>query len=62
VCHSSNQGASREFWKRYAANHFEPVIGFAGAAGVLRHDESPEELLRRVAGLIEFYAADESGS
>jgi hypothetical protein len=29
---------------------------------ILRREELPEELLKHVAGLIEFYEADDSGS
>jgi len=60
--HQFHEGASREIWKRYATNHLEPAIGSAVAAGILRREELPEELLRHVAGLIEFYEADDSGS
>jgi hypothetical protein len=60
LIHQFHQGASREIWKRYAANHLEPAIGSAIAAGILRREELPEELLRHVAGLIEFYEADDS--
>ena len=62
LIHQSHQGASREIWKRYATNHLEPAIGFAVAAGILLREEVPEELLRHVAGLIEFYEADDSAS
>jgi hypothetical protein len=62
LIHQFHQGASREIWKRYATNHLEPAIGSAVAAGILRRDELPEELLRHVAGLIEFYEADDSAS
>jgi hypothetical protein len=62
LIHQFHQGASREIWKRYATNHLEPAIGSAVAAGILRREELPEELLRHVAGLIEFYEADDSAS
>jgi hypothetical protein len=60
--HQFHQGASREIWKRYATNHLEPAIGSAVAAGILRRDELPAELLRHVAGLIEFYETGASAS
>jgi hypothetical protein len=62
LIHQFHQGASREIWKRYATNHLEPAIGSAVAAGILRREELPEELLIHVAGLIEFYKADDSRS
>ena len=62
LIHRFHQGASREIWKRYDTNHLEPAIGSAVAAGILRRDELPEELLRHVAGLIEFYEADNPAS
>lgn len=48
-----------EIWKKYATNHLEPAIGSAVATRILRREESPEELLRHVAGLIELYEADD---
>jgi hypothetical protein len=62
LIHQFHQGASREIWKRYATNHLEPAIGSAVATGILRREELPEALLRHVAGLIEFYEADDSAS
>ena len=62
LIHQFHQGASREIWKRYATNRLEPAIGSAVAAGILRREELPEELLRHIAGLIEFYEADDAGS
>jgi hypothetical protein len=60
LIHQFHQGASREIWKRYATNHLEPAIGFAVATGILRREELPEELVGHVAGLIEFYEAEDS--
>jgi len=62
LIHQFHEGASREIWTRYATNHLEPAIGSAVAAGILRREELPEELLRQIAGLIEFYEADDSNS
>ena len=62
LIHQFHQGASREIWKRYANNHLEPAIGSAVAAGILRREELPEDLLRHVSGLIDFFEADDSGS
>jgi hypothetical protein len=62
LIHQFHQGASREIWKRYATNHLEPAIASAVAAGILRREELPEELLRHVAGLIDYYEADDSAS
>jgi len=58
--HQFHDGASREIWKRYATNHLEPAVAAAMAVGVLRKEELPRELLQHVAGLIEFYEADQS--
>jgi hypothetical protein len=58
--HQFHDGASREIWKRYATNHLEPAVASAVAAGVLRKEELPRELLQCIAGLIEFYEADQS--
>ena len=62
LIHQFHQGDSRNIWTKYAANHLEPAIGSAIAAGILQRGELPEELLRHVAGLIEFYEADDSAS
>jgi hypothetical protein len=58
--HQFHDGASREIWKRYATNQLEPAVASAVAAGVLRKEELPPELVQSVAGLIEFYEADQS--
>jgi hypothetical protein len=53
--HRFHQDTSREIWKRYATTHLEPAVASAVVAGVLRKEELPSELLRHIAGLIEFY-------
>jgi len=60
--HRFHQDISREIWKRYAATHLEPAVASAAAAGVLRKEELPSELLHHIAGLIEFYEHDLSAS
>lgn len=60
--HRFHDGTSREIWKRYATNHLEPAVASAVAAGILRREELPTELLEHIAGLIEFYEADRSAS
>lgn len=60
--HQFHDGASREIWKRYATNHLEPAVASAIAADILRKAELPQELLQHIAGLIEFYEADQSAS
>lgn len=62
LVHQFHDGISREIWKRYATNHLEPAVASAVAAGVLRREELPQELLQHIAGLIEFYEADQSAS
>jgi hypothetical protein len=62
LIHHFHEGTSREIWKRYATNHLEPAIGSAVAAGILRREELPDQLLKHVDKLIEFYEADDSGS
>src|SRR5437870_5580396 len=57
-----HDGASREIWKRYATNHLEPAVASAVAAGILGREELPTGLLQLIAGLIEFYEADQSAS
>jgi hypothetical protein len=52
------QDTAREIWKRYATTHLEPAVAAAVAAGVLRKDELPAELVQHIAGLIEFYEHD----
>lgn len=60
--HQFHDGTSREIWKRYATNHLEPAVASAVAAGILQREELPAELLQHIAGLIEFYEADQSAS
>jgi hypothetical protein len=60
--HQFHDGTSREIWKRYATNHLEPAVASAIAGGILRREELPPDLLQHIAGLIEFYEADQSGS
>ena len=58
LVHRFHQDTSREIWKRYAATHLEPVIASVVAAGVLRKEELPSELVRHISGLLEFYEHD----
>src|SRR5262245_4352896 len=62
LVHRFHQDTSREIWKRYATTHLEPAVASAVAAGVLLREELPEELVRQIAGLIEFYEHDLSAS
>jgi hypothetical protein len=58
LVHRFHEGASRDIWKRYATNHLEPAVASAAAAGVLRKEELPKELVQHIAGLIECYERD----
>ena len=60
--HRFHQDTSREIWKRYATTHLEPAVASAVAAGVLRKEELPSELLNHLARSIEFYQQELSGS
>ena len=62
LVHRFHQDTAREIWKRYATTHLEPAVASAVAAGVLRKEELPAELLKHLAGLIEFYEHDLSTS
>jgi hypothetical protein len=62
LVHRFHQDAARDIWKRYSTGHLEPAVASAVAAGVLRKEELPAELLQHIAGLIEFYEADRSVS
>jgi hypothetical protein len=62
LIHRFHDGTSRDIWRRYATNHFEPPLAFAVAKGILRREELPAELLQHIAGLIEFYEAEEPPS
>ena len=59
LIHRFHDGASREIWKRYATNRLEPALAWAVSTGILRRDELPAELLRHIAGLVEFYESDQ---
>ena len=62
LIHRFHDGDARTIWKKYATNRLEPALGFAVATGIIRRDELPQELLQHIAGLIEFYEAEESAS
>ena len=62
LVHRFHQDTSRGVWKRYATTHLEPAVASAVAAGVLRKEELPTELVQHIAGLIEFYEHDLSAS
>ena len=62
LVHRFHQDTSREIWKRYATTHLEPAVASAVAAGVLRKEELPAELVQHIAGMIEFYEQDLSAS
>lgn len=62
LVHRFHQETSREIWKRYATTQLEPAVASAVAAGVLRRDELPEELVQHLAGLIAFYEQNLSAS
>jgi hypothetical protein len=62
LVHRFHQDTSREIWKRYTTTHLEPAVASAVAAGVLRKEELPSELVQHIAGLIEFYEHDVSAS
>lgn len=62
LVHRFHQDTSREIWKRYATTHLEPAVASAVAAGVLRKEELPDELVQHLAALIEFYQHDLSTS
>jgi hypothetical protein len=58
LIHRFHDGVSRDIWKKYATNHLEPALAFAVATGTLRREELPADLLQHIAGLIEFYEAE----
>ena len=60
--HRFHQDTAKEIWKRYATTHLEAAVASAVAAGVLRKDELPAELVQHIAGLVEFYEHDLSES
>jgi hypothetical protein len=62
LVHRFHQDIAQEIWKRYATTHLEPAVAAAIAAGVLRKEELPAELVQHIAGLIEFYEHDHSAS
>jgi hypothetical protein len=62
IVHRFHQDTSREIWKRYTMTHLEPAVASAVAAGVLRREELPAELVQHIAGLVAFYEDDLSAS
>jgi len=62
LVHRFHPGTAREIWRRYASTHLEPAVASAVAAGVLRKEELPAELVQHIARLIEFYEHDLTAS
>ena len=62
LVHRFHQNTSREIWKRYATTRLEPAVASAVAAGVLRKEELPAELVQHITSLIAFYEQDLSAS
>ena len=62
LVHRFHHDASRQIWKRYATTHLEPAVASAVAAGVLRKEELPAELVQHLTGLIDFFEQDLSVS
>ena len=60
LIHQFHDGLSRDVWRKYATNRLEPALGFAVATGILRKEDLPAELLEHLAGLIDFYEAEQS--
>ena len=60
LIHQFHGGPSRDVWRKYATNRLQPVLWFAVATGILRKEELPAELLQHLAGLINFYEAEQS--
>jgi hypothetical protein len=58
LVHRFHRDTAREIWKRYATTHLEPAVASAVAAGVLRKEELPAELLQHIAGSVDFYEDD----
>jgi hypothetical protein len=62
LVHRFHEDAARTIWKRYATTRLELAVASAVAAGVLRKEELPAELVQHIAELIDFYEHDLSGS
>ena len=60
LIHRFHDGDSRDLWKKYATNQLEPALGVAVAAGVVRREELPPNLLQHLASVIEFYQPEKS--
>src|SRR5688572_5693164 len=58
LVHRFHQDTARDIWRKYATTHLEPAIASAVAAGVLRKEELPAELVQHIASLIELYEHD----
>jgi hypothetical protein len=62
LVHRFHQDTAGEIWKRYTTTRLEPAVASAVAAGVLRKEELPAQLVQHIAGFIEFYEHDHSAS
>jgi hypothetical protein len=62
LVHRYHQDTSLDLWTRYATTQLEPAVAHAVAAGIIRKDEPPQELIQHIATLIELYEHHLSGS
>ncbi|NTW59938.1 MAG: hypothetical protein HGB21_16075 [Nitrospirae bacterium] len=53
--HQYEQGPSRELFKRYSGNLPDMMVAYAVAAGILKREEIPAELLEALAGPLEYF-------
>ena len=53
--HEFHQGPSREIWVKYSTHDGEAGLAAAVVTGVIRKEEVPDDLLKHLEPLIEFY-------
>jgi len=58
IIHKFHQGPARELYVRYNTTHVETPVAYAIATGVLDRKAIPAELLKHLAGAIEFYESE----
>lgn len=53
--HQYETGPSRELYKKYNDSYHDANVAYAIAAGILKRDEIPVELLEAISSLLGFY-------
>jgi len=60
LIHQFHDGPSQDVLRKYTTKRLDSALEFPVATGILRKEELPAELFQHLAGLIDFYEAEQS--